>query len=42
VLVSGLTRDLTESSGDLSFDEGREANLKGLSRPSQVYAAAWG
>ena len=33
VLVSGLTRDLTESSGDLSFDEGREANLKGLSRP---------
>jgi class 3 adenylate cyclase len=42
VLVSGLTHDLTESSGDLAFDDGREATLKGISRPSQVYAAAWG
>lgn len=42
VLVSGLTRDLTDSAGDLAFDEGREAALKGLARPSRVFAAAWG
>jgi class 3 adenylate cyclase len=42
VLVSGLTRDLTEAAGDLAFDDGREATLKGLARPAQVFAADWG
>ena len=42
VLVSGLTRDLTEAAGDLTFDEGREATLKGLARPALVFAADWG
>ena len=42
VLVSGMTRDITEASGDLRFDAGRETTLKGLSKPSRVYAAAWG
>src|SRR5829696_7566512 len=41
VLVSGMTRDITEASGDLRFDAGRETTLKGLSKPSRVYAAAW-
>lgn len=41
VLVSGLTRDLTEAAGDLAFDEGRETTLKGMARPARVFAADW-
>lgn len=42
VLVSGLTRDLTDAAGDLAFDDGREATLKGLARRARVFAADWG
>jgi class 3 adenylate cyclase len=41
VLVSGLTRDLTEASGDLAFDGGRDVELKGIARPSRVHGTSW-
>jgi class 3 adenylate cyclase len=41
VLVSGMTRDLTESSGDLAFDVGRDVELKGIARPSRVHGTSW-
>ena len=33
VLVSALTKELVESSGDLSFSDGVEVSLRGLARP---------
>ncbi|HEY8523572.1 MAG TPA: DUF1707 domain-containing protein [Acidimicrobiales bacterium] len=41
VLVSSLTKDLTEAGGDLSFDDGRTVELKGVPRPWRVHAYAW-
>jgi hypothetical protein len=32
---------LTESRGDVYFDEGREVTLKGLDRPHHVFAVRW-
>jgi class 3 adenylate cyclase len=37
VLVSGLVRDLTESSGEFAFGEARELELKGLSGTHRVF-----
>lgn len=37
VLVSSLTKELVDSSGDLSFDEGREIELRGLARPWRIH-----
>ena len=41
VLVSSLTKDLTDAGGDLVYDAGREAVLKGVSRAWRVHAVAW-
>ena len=41
IVVSGLTRDLTVSGGDISFDAGAEVDLKGLSQPWRVHRVAW-
>ncbi|MFN0071157.1 MAG: adenylate/guanylate cyclase domain-containing protein, partial [Chloroflexota bacterium] len=41
ILVSALLKELTESSGDLRFDEGREVELKGLDRAHQVFVVRW-
>jgi class 3 adenylate cyclase len=41
ILVSSLTKDLTDAGGDLGYDEGREAELKGVSRAWRVHAVAW-
>jgi class 3 adenylate cyclase len=41
ILVSSLTKDLTEAGGDLAFDDGREASLKGVSRAWRVHGVAW-
>ena len=41
ILVSGLTRDLTQAGGDLEFDPGRELDLKGLSQPWRVHRVTW-
>ena len=37
VLVSALTKELVESSGDLSFSDGVEVSLRGLARPWTVH-----
>jgi class 3 adenylate cyclase len=37
VLVSSLTKELVESSGDLAFSEGVEVSLRGLARPWTVH-----
>ena len=37
ILVSSLTKELVESAGDLSFDEGREVELKGLEGTHRVF-----
>jgi class 3 adenylate cyclase len=37
VLVSSLTKELVESSGDLSFSDGVEMSLRGLARPWTVH-----
>jgi class 3 adenylate cyclase len=41
ILVSGLTRDLTQAGGDLEFQPGRELDLKGLSAPWRVHRVTW-
>jgi class 3 adenylate cyclase len=41
IVVSGLTRDLTVSGGDITFDAGDEVELKGLSQPWRVHRVAW-
>ncbi len=41
ILVSALLRELTESAGDLAFDEGREVELKGLSGTQRVFPVEW-
>jgi class 3 adenylate cyclase len=41
ILVSSLVRELTESTTDLRFDEGREVALKGLSGMHEIFAVHW-
>jgi class 3 adenylate cyclase len=41
ILTSSLVKELTESSGDLVFDDGEAVELKGLSRPHRVHRVEW-
>ena len=41
VLVSEITKALTESGGDLRFDASRQVELKGLSDPQQAWTLDW-
>ncbi len=41
VLVSSLLRELTEGAPDLRFDNGREAELKGLAGTHRVFSLEW-
>jgi eukaryotic-like serine/threonine-protein kinase len=41
ILTSSLVKELTESSGDLDFDDGEDVELKGLSRPCRVHRVGW-
>ncbi|MCI0777995.1 MAG: tetratricopeptide repeat protein, partial [Chloroflexi bacterium] len=41
ILVSGLLKELTDSAGDIDFDEGIDVELKGLSGSQRVFAVAW-
>ena len=41
ILVSSLTKELTDSSGDLDFSDSREVELKGLNGTFQVWSLAW-
>jgi class 3 adenylate cyclase len=41
ILVSAVFRELTESAGDLRFDEGREVEIKGLAGTRRLYAVLW-
>ena len=41
ILVSSLVRELTASSGDFEFEDGRDVELKGLSGLHRVYPVTW-
>ena len=41
ILVSSLTKELTDSSGDLDFSDNREVVLKGLNGSFQVWSLDW-
>jgi class 3 adenylate cyclase len=41
ILVSGLLHDLAEPSGEFTFSDGRDVELKGLSRRYVVHQVAW-
>ncbi|MEK7806853.1 MAG: adenylate/guanylate cyclase domain-containing protein, partial [Chloroflexota bacterium] len=41
ILVSGLLKELTESSGQFKFDQGREIELKGLSGLQRMFELEW-
>jgi class 3 adenylate cyclase len=41
ILASALVKELTDSAGDLGFDDGHEVELKGLSRPWRVHRVEW-
>ncbi|MFN0072746.1 MAG: adenylate/guanylate cyclase domain-containing protein, partial [Chloroflexota bacterium] len=41
ILVSALLKELTESSGDLQFDAGRDVELRGLAGAHRVFAVVW-
>ena len=41
ILVSSLVKQLTESRGDIRFDEGREVELKGLDGKALIYSVQW-
>ena len=41
ILVSSLTKELTDSSGDLSFSDDREVELKGLNGTFRVWSLDW-
>jgi class 3 adenylate cyclase len=41
ILVSSLFRELTASTGEVTFDGGREVELKGLSTPHRVFSVNW-
>jgi class 3 adenylate cyclase len=42
ILVSQIVKELTDSAGDLRFDEGRDVELRGLQGMKRVYAVDWG
>ena len=41
ILVSGLLKDLLESSGEVDFGPPREVELKGISGPRRVHEIVW-
>jgi class 3 adenylate cyclase len=41
ILVSALLKELTESSGEFVFNDGREMQLKGLTGTQRVFGVAW-
>ena len=41
ILVSGLLKDLLESSGEVDFGSPREVELKGISGPRRVHEIVW-
>jgi class 3 adenylate cyclase len=41
ILTSALVKELTESAGDLTFDDGEDVELKGLSKPCRVHRVEW-
>jgi len=41
ILVSSLVKELTQSSGDIRFGDGREVELKGLSGLTQIHLVEW-
>ncbi len=41
ILVSSLLKELTDSAGDIDFDDGTDVELKGLSGSQRVYSVAW-
>jgi class 3 adenylate cyclase len=41
ILVSSLVKELTESAGDIPFDEGRDVELKGLAGLTRIYPVHW-
>jgi class 3 adenylate cyclase len=41
ILASALVRDLTEHSGDLRFEDGRDVELKGISGAQRIYTVTW-
>jgi class 3 adenylate cyclase len=41
ILVSALLKDLLAGRGDLQFDNGRDAELKGLSGVQRMYGVVW-
>jgi len=41
ILVSSLTKELTDSSGDLIFSDNREVELKGLNGTFRVWSLDW-
>jgi class 3 adenylate cyclase len=41
ILVSSVVKELTESGGDLVFDDGRDVELRGLNRTYRLYSVDW-
>jgi class 3 adenylate cyclase len=41
ILISALLKELLTGRGDLQFDAGREAELKGLAGVQRMYAVTW-
>lgn len=41
ILISSTLKELTENSGDLRFDAGRDVELKGLSGSFHLYSVIW-
>jgi class 3 adenylate cyclase len=41
ILISALLKELLIGRGDLQFDDGREAELKGLAGVQRMYAVRW-
>jgi len=41
ILVSSLLKALVDSAGDLTFDKGRDVELKGLSGTNRLHAVVW-
>ena len=41
ILVSALLKELTGSSGEFEFDEGRDVQLKGLAGTHRVHSVTW-
>ena len=41
ILASALLKKLTESTGDLRFDAGRDVELKGISEKQRLHAVEW-